>query len=302
MPMKKTLLIVLLAVGIGIVLVATLGKSPPTSMHFKGSHYDIGGTFFPGYAFPQNSIVPWRTKLPDNVFDSDGDGDDHYGTAGYILFATRFDFPDANPNGVAKFELKPAGDFRSPEGHNEYPNLVDLPDFISNWEILSSRMAGGGAYALIDDPRLQRGPRYWTFDGKSYPLPTGENGTGTVPFVKLGVLYGPDRNGNDPQQQERAARWAFTLGSDIPQSFRLGVMTDGETLPEVAPSQVFLQRSGSDEIVSSNELKRNRFVDIHFFDILYAKPGDTFTVSATSPTNGAGAGVAGFSFDINPAP
>lgn len=270
----------------------------PRALHFVGSHYDVGGTFYPGYNFPQSSIVPWRTDSKYNEKDSDRDGDDYYGTAGYILFATRFDFPNANPPDTGNSQLSAEGSARDPTGHSEFPNIVAVPEFVRDWKVLAPRMLGGFSYAIVDDPRSQHGPRLWTFDGEKYPDPKSGKVTGVVPFVKLGVLDGPYLPQDDPQRMNSSDRWSFTVGGYVPRSFRLGVITDGLDGSQIAPGEITLRRTGGKSI-GTGQLNRNRFVDIHFFDIEYAHPGDEFVVSATPGSDGVGAGISGATFDVN---
>jgi hypothetical protein len=159
-------------------------------------------------------------------------------------------------------------------------------------------MTGGGAYALVDNPRLQKGPRQWTFDGKNYPQRSPNNVTNIVPYLKIGALDGPDQAGNAPEQRQATDRWSFSIGDGVPQCFRIGVITDGLDSVDIAPGQIFIRRVGTDPIGSAI-LTRNRFVDIHFFDIQNAKVGDEFVVSAAPGSNPIGAAVSGFTFDIS---
>jgi hypothetical protein len=292
-----------------------------------GSQYDIGGTLFPTYSFPQNSIVPWRTGSEKNLFSvSDSIGERYYGTAGYALFGTQFSFPNANANPPA-----PNAFINPTQPHPDFPDIINLPSFITNSQILAARIAAGWSYALIDDPRMQAGPRWWTFDGTNYPPPDGTNTTGVVPYVKLGIIDGLDIFGNNPTLQDPSQpdgigfltyRWGFQVGSNVPASFRVGVMTDGLDHPtNFSPTEVHLQHvdvtnpgapvmisavdtgiipnglglSGSEDYIPG----RNRFVDMHFFDITGAQPGDQFGFAVRSELGGGrSAGIAGFSFDI----
>lgn len=270
-------------------------------MRFVGTDYDLGGKYFPGYKFPQCCIVPWRTNTSENEFDARDDGDDYYGTSGYALFATRFDFPNADPSKSSNAQLPPQGSPQLPEGNKDYPNIVRLPEFVTDWKILAPRMLGGFSYALVDDPRSQHGDRLWTFDGERYPDPAKSKVTGVVPFVKIGCIDGPYLAPDAPERTKPADRWTFTVGGRVPRSFRVGVLTDGLDSTQLAPAEVFLRRVGG-ETIGSGLLQRNRFVDIHVFDIDYARRGDVFIVSAASAKDGAGAAITGIVFDPNPDP
>src|SRR5262249_37269343 len=131
------------------------------------------------------------------------------------------------------------------------PDVVSLPSFVTSSQILGKRIAAGWAYALIDDPRLQAGPRLWTFDGTNYPPPDGTNTTGVVPYLKLGIVDGVDVFNNNPTPQGPSQpagigylsyRWAFQVGANVPASFRIGVMTDGLDGTQFTPTEVQLQQ------------------------------------------------------------
>ena len=82
----------------------------------------------------------------------------------------------------------------------------------------------------------------------------------------------------------------------MPTDFRLGMMTDGYDSSPSSPAVVSLRQVGGD-FISTPTLARNRNVDMTFFDIVGAQPGDTFIMS------GEGSGrVAGFTFDVVPEP
>ena len=189
------------------------------AVNFVGSHFDVGGTFFPGYTFPQNSIVPWRSDDSHNTFSTRHTATGrYYGVDGWALFGTHFDFPNAN-------SLNTNHDYLN-VNDPLVPNLEELPYFVASSQILAHHKAGGDAAALIDDPRTQWGGRWWTFDGVNYPPPDGTNTTGVVPYLKTGFLHGWDEFGHDPTLGP-AGRYAFTVGDHAPKRFRVGVMTDG---------------------------------------------------------------------------
>ncbi|TWU26019.1 hypothetical protein [Bythopirellula polymerisocia] len=277
------------------------------SLQFVGSQANLAG-LFPGGGLPYVT-VPWRTSTAANIYAT-GSGaypDNFYGKAGYALFATTFTYPNAN--------LVPGDAFIATDGSDPlFPNLIDLPSWISDSQILSTRMAGGYAYSLIDDPVLMHdGTRQWSFDGTNYPQAAQGNNTGQNPWVKMGYLDGTDILGNLPENTP-TGRWGFTVGPDTPSAFRVGVMTGGMDADRFAPKEVFLQQfdnSGATPVpvgspvqtgILSGTLK-DRFVDMHFFDITNAQEGDSFVFAATAAPNtgsGTGAGIAGFSFDVLP--
>jgi hypothetical protein len=309
----------LIVVGVvaACVLEAGIVSTQAASLAFNGTQFDIGGTYYPGYEFPQVDIVPWRSDGEGNLFSISSEIDHrYYGTAGYALFATRFAFPnvDAHPP-AARANIDPT------IGDPDYPNIIDLPNFVTNSQILGARMAAGWAYAIIDDPRMQAGPRFWTFDGTNYPPPNGTNGTGVVPFVKLGIIDGVDVFGNNPTVQDPSQptgigflsyRWGFQVGANVPKSFRIGVMTDGLDATVWTPTEVqmhqvstatpiptVVQAVTTGTIPTQEVDGRNRFVDMHFFDITDAQPGDQFAFAIRSELGGGhSGGISGFSFDI----
>ncbi|MEX2093860.1 MAG: hypothetical protein WD971_14335, partial [Pirellulales bacterium] len=192
----------------------SIQQASAAELAYVGTHYDVSGTYFPTYSYPQNSIVEWRSDNSNNVFSARHTATGrYYGVDGWALFGTKFDFPDANATGDIFYRL--ADD-------PELPNLSELPNFVAGAEILAHHKAGGGSAALIDDPRTQWGGRWWTFDGTNYPPPDGTNTTGVVPYLKVGFLHGWDEYGHDPQTGP-AARWGFTLGEHVPKHFRVGV-------------------------------------------------------------------------------
>jgi hypothetical protein len=303
----------------GLAGLLLIGCLPPfasaAQLEYVGTHYDIGDTFFPAYNFPnQCCFTPWHSDSGSNVFSVKNTFPDrYYGTDGWALFGTKFDFPNANATGE-QFYL----DTDDPQ----FPNVFDLPGFVTDSLILTldhDGKAGGGSAALIDDPARQAGLRQWTFDGVNYPPADGTNTTGSVPYLKIGFLHGWDKYGNHPSTGP-SGRWGFAVGSDVPQRFRIGVMTDGLASKNYAPGEVLLyQVDLSDEYFYNSFLATastgtipydddplpfapgtNRFVDMHFFDIVDAQPGDFFAIAAQSYPGQDFAGVSGVSFDVLP--
>jgi hypothetical protein len=302
-----------------MVLVATAlsvgaASSAVADLRFVGSQYDVGGTFFPGYQFPQASVVPWRSDHSGNVFSRRRQATGrYYGVDGWAVFGTHFDFPNAN-------SLSGNVDYRLVDDPL-LPNYEEMPDFIAATQILAHHKAGGDAAALIDDPRTQWAGRWWTFDGVNYPPPDGTNTTGVNPFLKTGYLHGWDEFGHDPVQRA-AGRWGFVFGDNPPKRLRIGVMTDGLADRNRAPEEVYLLQvdpndpffnnylqtssTGSipyDEIGGETTPGTNRFIDMHFFDIVDPQPGDIIAVAARAynrPTH-VYAGVNAISLDVMPA-
>jgi hypothetical protein len=296
---------------LAICIMASLALTPQlshaTGLAFAGSQYDIGGTFFAGGG-PANVnayvVVPWRTSSAANVYSAVSEpGQQYYGRDGYALFGTRFDYPDANLFGGVSFA--PNDEFYSPI----YPDLIDLPDFVTNSQILASRVVGGYGFALIDDPAQTAGIRDWAWGESQSPQSFGQ-----VPYVKLGLLDGWDQFGHDPTNPDPnaipAGRWGFEVGEGTPAAFRLGVMSDGTDSPNFIPKEIFLARVASLgngailDFVSTGIIDANRFVDMHFFDITDAQSGDKFAIGVKAKDGSisfGNSGLSGFSFDILPA-
>lgn len=275
-----------------LVLSLTMAKASTAlaSISFAGSDYNIGGTFYPGGESPY-VVVPWRSETAIKAFDIDRNN--VYGSDGYALFGTEFNWPNIECCGTTQL-------FDS----LVYPNLIELPSYIAGAQSLVANKTGGYNYALIDDPRLVNGYRDYNW-GNSLSPPVDPLNSQS-PYVKLGLLQGTDILGNNPRTGPiGAARWAFTLGSEIPDRIRVSVMTDGYDDAVWSATEVLLARvsnAGSVlEIVSTGAVNRDRFVDMHTFDILGATPGDNYAVFAkgVSPGNG---GIAGVAFDSVPEP
>jgi hypothetical protein len=285
-----------------LAIVITMSAAPWTAavtLEFAGSQANLDNGFFPGGQLPYVTAY-WRSDTEANVFAVSQDSPNrYYGTAGYALFGTTFTYPDANELG-GQPNLNPDG------SDPLYPNIISTPSWVAASQPLSTRMAGGYGYSLIDDPVLQHGVRHWTFDGTNYPeAGEGVPVTGQNPYVKMGFLDGGDIFGNNPTE-EPTGRWGFTVGAGAPAAFRVGVMTGGGDSENFAPAQVYLQQfDGTTPIgtplgsgILTGPLK-DRFVDMHFFDVIGAQEGDTFAIGVMAGANSFGnAGVAGISFDV----
>jgi hypothetical protein len=280
------------------VAVSVASSATAVTLDFVGSQANLDNGFFPGGQLPYVTAY-WRSDTEANIYAASQESPNrYYGTAGYALFATTFTYPDANQ--------LPGNPNLNPDGSNsQFPNLISTPAWVSTSQPLATRMAGGYGYSLIDDPVLQHGVRHWTFDGTNYPdAGEGVPVTGQNPYVKMGYLDGWDVLGNNPTE-EPTGRWAFTVGAGAPSAFRIGVMTGGGDSENFAPAEVYLQQfNGTTPIgtpLGSGQLSgdlKDRFVDMHFFDIVNAQLGDTFAIGVMAGPNSFGnAGVAGISFD-----
>lgn len=261
------------------------GVTSAADIELAGTHVDVGPSL--NGSSPLYVVVPWRTDRPENSFAvSSTPGLRYYGRHGYALFATNFSWPNAQAVG-SNSNLNPV----TPAA--PFENLYDLPSWVTSTSILSTRLAGGFTYALIDDPREISGSRDFTWGYDQDPnSQTCCNGTQSA-YIQLGLITGSaittDPNGAPD-------RWSFTVGAGVPNEFRLGMMTDGYDNSPSSPAWVALRQDGG-EYVGTGTLARNRDVDMTFFDIVGAQPGDTFIMS------GEGSGrVAGFTFDVVPEP
>ena len=272
---------------LALAAIVAAGRVEAVSYSYVGTDYDIGGTFYPGGTAPY-VVAPWRSSDAAKAFDIDGN--DVYGTAGYAMFATQFNYPNAGCCGSSV-----------PFASATYPNLVSTPNWIAGTQNLTTNKVGGWGYALADDPTLTNGPRNYNW-GQSLAPPVN----GQVPYVKIGILDGNDIFGNNPQSTP-AGRWAFTVGANAPAVIRVGVMTDGLDATQWAASEVVLAEvSGSPTpsvvgSVSSGTVTRDRFIDIHTFDIVGAQPGDSFAIMARAASGGFGA-ISAVTFDVIPEP
>jgi hypothetical protein len=258
------------------------------AISFAGSHYDMLSQL--RGPSPPYVVSPWRSE--GNTKPLDIDGNNVYGSDGYALFATEFNWPSAN-----------VGCCGSTQGINSttYPNLIELPSYVSDSMFLVTQKVGGWNYELIDDPRLVNGYRDYNWGNTQTPPVSPPNSQS--PYVKVGLLSGNDIMNNNPKTGPNGAgRWAFTLGADVPQTIRVSVMSDGYDGTQWTATEVLLARvdglGAILDIVGSGDLARNRFVDMHLFDIVGGQPGENYAIFAKGPPTGDGSGgIAGVAFD-----
>lgn len=255
------------------------------NISFVGAQHDLPGGGVAGATAPPFNTAGWRTSSAENVFAiGNSYPQQYYGTAGWQLFAATFNYP--NPNVALNVNIPIAGD-------STYQNLSDLPSWVTDTQIHATRLAGGSPYSLIDDPRLMFGERYWTFDGTNYPLPNPTNNTGQNPYVSIGFIVG---NATTLDPNNNPDRWSFTVGPGTPAAFRVGIMNDGLNDANFASDSILMRQLGdAASLVSSGTIGgKNRQVDMVFFDVHGAQPGDTFVISASASNSRIG----GISFDV----
>jgi hypothetical protein len=255
-------------------------------MSYVGSHYDMVN-LFPGGSAPY-VVSPWRSNI--NAKPLDIDSNDVYGTDGYALFATQFAWPNPGCCGSSV-----------PVDSATWPNMIDLPGYVADSRFLVNNKVGGWNYALIDDPTLVNGYRDYNWgDTLSPPVSPAHSQS---PYVKMGNIEGNDILGNNAKSGPNGAgRWAFSLGADVPHTIRVSVMSDGYDDIVWTATEVLLAKVDSVgtilDIVSSGTLQRNRFVDMHLFDIVGGQPGDNYAIFAKATAAGLGQGaIAGVAFD-----
>jgi hypothetical protein len=281
--------------ALAVLSVAALAATEvlAVSLSYTGSDYDIGGTFYPGGTPPEHPyvVVPWRSNSTPKTVDLDGNN--VYGSAGYAMFGTEFSYPNAFPCCGSAV----------PADSATHPNLISLPSYVSASQILTPNKVGGWSYALVDPPSVN-GARNFDW-GQSQSPPVDFQ----AEYVKIGILDGNDVFGNNPKSSTfGAGRWAFTVGAGVPNTFRVGVMTDGLDATDWAATEVLLHQIGAGNSIvqtaTTTTVVRNRFVDIHTFDIVGAQPGDTFAIFAKGPMapfQGNGA-ISAVTFDGVPEP
>ena len=292
---------------VAVCVMFSASKAQAAALGYVGTQFDIGGTFFAGGG-PANVqsyvVVPWRTNTPKTY---DIDGNNVYGSDGYAMFGTEFQYPEAYPC---------CGSAVAPTSAT-HPNLISLPSYISGSQFLvnaNNSKVGGWGYALVDDPRLVNGYRDYNWGDTQSPPATPLHSQS--PYVKVGILEGPDMFGNNPRTSAvGAGRWAFTVGANPPARFRVGVMTDGLDANQWTSSEVLLHEVSGLSILSTATTGTipigtpspnytpgiNRFIDIHTFDIVGAKAGDTFAIFSKAFSNGQG-GISAVTFDAVPEP
>ena len=126
--------------------------------------------------------------------------------------------------------------------------------------------------------------------------------------MKLGIIDGRDVFGNNPTLQDPSQpagigfltyRWGFQVGANVPKTFRIGVMTDGLDSTNFTPTEVQMQQINTStaiptvvQSVTTGVIPtvlgdgRNRFVDMHFFDITNAHVGDQFAFAVRGELGG----------------
>lgn len=256
------------------------------TLNYAGTHYDMVDQY-PGGSAPY-VVSPWRSDI--NAKPLDVDGNNVYGTDGYALFATQFAWPNPGCCGGVV-----------PTDSATYPNLIELPSYVADSQFLVTNKIGGWNYALIDDPRLVNGYRDYNWgDSLSPPVDPPHSQS---PYVKMGNIEGNDIFGNDTKTGPNGAgRWSFTLGNQVPNTIRVGVMSDGYDATTWTATEVLLAQIDDQgdilNIVGSGELTLNRHVDMHLFDIVGGQPGETYAIFAKGQSTGEGRGaIAGVSFD-----
>jgi hypothetical protein len=283
--MKKTFRI-LVATVVVACLSAINGSSAHATISFVGSHYDMVN-LYPGGA-PPYVVSPWRSEGTAKPLDIDANN--VYGTDGYALFATQFAWPNPGCCGSSV-----------PVDSATWPNMIDLPSYVSDSKFLVTNKVGGWNYALIDDPTLVNGYRDYNWGDTQSPPVVPEHSQS--PYVKMGNIEGTDIMGNSAKAGVNGAgRWAFTLGADVPNTIRVSVMSDGYDDVVWTATEVKLAKIDSTgailDIVGSGTLQRNRMVDMHLFDIVGGQPGDSYAIFAKATATGLGQGaIAGVAFD-----
>jgi hypothetical protein len=282
----KTTFRALVATVAAACLAAVSNSTAFAAISYVGSHYDMVN-LFPGGTAPY-VVSPWRSEINPKPLDIDGN--DVYGSDGYALFATQFAWPNPGCCGSSV-----------PVGSATWPNMIDVPSYVAASQFLVTNKVGGWTYALIDDPTLVNGYRDYNWGDTLSPPVSPPNSQS--PYVKMGNIEGTDILGNNAKTGPNGAgRWAFTLGADVPQTIRVSVMSDGYDDIVWTATEVMLAKVDSVgtilDIVGSGSLARNRFVDMHLFDIVEGQPGDNYAIFAKATATGLGQGaIAGVAFD-----
>jgi hypothetical protein len=276
-----------LLAALGLVASACLATvCEAANLSFVGVQHSLPGGGLAGATSPPYLTAGWRTSSSDNIYALDSNfPNQYYGRAGWALFAATFGYPNSNVTQNTNIPIA---------GNATYQNLSDLPAWVTGSQIHATRLAGGSPYALIDDPRLMNGIRHWSFDGVNYPPAAPGNNTGQNPYVSIGFIVG---NATTLDPNNNPDRWSFTVGAGVPSNFRIGIMNDGLNDANFASDSILLRKLGDNaSLVTSGILGgKNRLVDMAFFDIQGAQPGDTYVISASASNSRIG----GISFDVN---
>ena len=219
-----------------------------------------------GFVAQENSVAAWRTNTAGKSHDPDGDN--VYGTAGYVLYAVDSP-PGANGDGVA-FPVDPLS-----YDNGTFRTISSVPSFLTLGNVTQNAVAFGFSYPVIDDPR----------EAPSGLVANLETGLGGNDSVSLGT---------------EASLIRLTVGAGFPSTgVRVGVMVSGDA--DLVSNVRIVQTVGSGSDSVSANVNGGPDVAILFFDIEGASPGDEFEIHMTK-TGGGNANLlyAGLCFDEIP--
>lgn len=205
----------------------------------------------------------WRDSTVLKTHDSDGDN--VYGSLGYIMFNTHTQASGAGVGATGPLDNA----------------TLSLPGIA----ILATGANAGysGNYSLINDPNAPPPGGIDLWSGVAYRSVFAPGGlAGNTEYAMFDITF----NG---------------IGTSLPNAIRLGIFVDNEFDPQNVPIGLRIAGAGGD---SGNVLKLPTVQsnDYYFFDLTGLSAGDTITVFATSNTNAGALTLGGFTFDAVPEP
>lgn len=205
----------------------------------------------------------WRDSSVLKTHDSDGDN--IYGSPGYIMFDTHTQASRAGVGQTGPLDNATAS----------------LPGI----SITATGTDAGfsGNYSLINDPNNAPRGGIDLWSGVAYRSVFAPGGLiGNSQYAMFDITFN-------------------RIGTSLPNAIRLGIFVDNEFDPQAVPIGLRVAGAGGDSgtVLKPATVQNN---DYYFFDPTGLNAGDTVTVIATTNTNPSALTLAGFTFDAVPEP
>ena len=195
-----------------------------------------------------DEVDQWRSTDVSKTYDPDGDN--CYGTIGYVAYAT-----DTIPNGNGGQWYNPADPMYASNGTIQ--TLRSVPTFLTVTSVMASPLwAASYGYPAIDDPSAPIGPAVADVE---CGLAAAMNGGWNVLRNMVSLTIKPGYDGK---------------------TFRLGVMADGSDLASTIRLD---QTVGGTATATINGTSVEGVPDMYFFDVVGAQAGDVFTLLVAKP-------------------
>jgi hypothetical protein len=223
----------------------------------------------PGIPGQDNDEVDrWRSTSVAKTFDVDADN--VYGTAGYVLFAA--DDIGNSSTGIVEFSNDP---FTYVSGTRR--TVRSVPSYLSfamtNFGSTTGTASSYG-YQAVDNPSVAPGPSVSNMESGAFLRTTAFN--------------------------TEASLFDMTIGAGAPSVIRLGLLY-GNTDAYNGTFRIEQIAGGIGSVIAN---QTNGVIQLSFFDIIDAAPGDTFRVygTKTEPVGNQNVLLGGLTFDVIPEP